>query len=576
MPVMVKSLLAMALLVPTIVLEVPMAQAAVPTVTKTAQVVGGPAGEGTAQNPIPVKIGDTINYTIRVNNPNKVTYDFLFVLDYSESMLAGYEDDEYSGGVENSFAAIARGKKTIFKATDKIFANYPGSRIAYMGMNANYPHSNDPRNTYVQVNTNFLDSGSITSLKNAYASSPSFRFDNPGIFINAAKVKFYGKDNGETTASFGGAEAALPGGKAVPTVTVRKRTDTTRIPVLIIVSDFQVGMGKVPDIPGGGGNFARLITEAGKFITTKDGNILLAARADSLDSRNKKIYGTPEHDAKMDTLFKDRGGMSDGKPRWGWVKYTKGMNQDTMDNKLIDLIQEKVPQSSTATISDKLPAGLEYVSSDRNGKMTRDENGVETVTWDLASLKEGSDNVFTVTAKVKDYGTFVNDAQVKITGENEAVSNKTYHEATAPSAAKKMLHVRQMVLERGNSTIELPQLGYLQLGNGGVDTGITALSGVHADNEVDFQDYELTIAETDKIVKAHTIVPQYYEYQGYVATDTKTSHNPAGRNSGEVSLDYSAKDEYWVTVYISPAKTAPGNHTWSTYTNDFGKIGSAP
>jgi hypothetical protein len=68
------------------------------------------------------------------------------------------------------------------------------------------------------------------------------------------------------------------------------------------------------------------------------------------------------------------------------------------------------------------------------------------------------------------------------------------------------------------------------------------------------------------------IVPQYYEYVGHVATTTDVTHDPKDMQTNLTILDYGVNGEYWVTMYIRPKATKPGDHTWDFRTNKFGKI----
>jgi hypothetical protein len=86
-----------------------------------------------------------------------------------------------------------------------------------------------------------------------------------------------------------------------------------------------------------------------------------------------------------------------------------------------------------------------------------------------------------------------------------------------------------------------------------------------------FTSYALA-PSADPLWTVKDIVPQYYEYAGYVATATETAHKPSDAQTGPILLDVDASDEYWVTVYIKPMAAAPGDYTWDSHSNEFGQI----
>jgi hypothetical protein len=545
--------------------QAPQASAADQTVTKTAKVVNGQAGEGTRENPVPVNIGDLIEYTISVDSYS-AQYDFLFLIDFSQSMLSGFAGEDESGGVEYSWSALARTKYAVKTATAEVFSRYRGSRVAYLGLNDNYPNGNDPDSVHIQVDTPFLGVGSSATLTDALNVSPEFRFDDTALFMQAAVDKMRGYGTG-----YGGSGPKLPGGKSVPRKYLKPRVDTSRTPVIILISDFQFGMGKVPGLPGESGDWNLFDTEVKKFKSAYPRGIFLSIKANTNDSAAKLIYGTPAHTAKLDNTISGIGGQVGGADNWGWAGFEKDMDQAAMTYALINLIEDKTPATGLSAVYDRLPPGLSYVSSNPEASVSRDAVNGDMVSWANGPHVYWKTRVFKVTAKVVGPGLFVNMASASFGTVSQVASNETFHEAKASILT---LHVRQVILERGNSSIELPKLGYLQLKNNGLTQGITAPSGVHGVDDTAFASYLLTNSSSDRVYKVLDILPQYYEYTGYVVTDTNSTHDPAKRASGEISLDYAAKPEYWVTVYLKPKAVEPANYTWSTHTNQFGKIAS--
>jgi uncharacterized repeat protein (TIGR01451 family) len=223
-----------------------------------------------------------------------------------------------------------------------------------------------------------------------------------------------------------------------------------------------------------------------------------------------------------------------------------------------------------AVISDLLPAGTAYVSSDPEGTVTT-EGGRQKIVWNVKEFNPGSRS-FKVKVAVSVPGLHRNSADVRADGHPSITTNETCHEAAETASQTRKIHLRQIVLERNNSTIELPGMAYMELTNNGISNGVTAESGVHGGSATDFTDYIVLPSSADKIYQVVDLLPQYYEYAGYVATDAAAVHDPNERKMGAISLDYAARNEYWVTVYIKPKALTPADHTWDVHTNYFGGI----
>ncbi|MCL2882825.1 MAG: hypothetical protein FWF45_08130, partial [Coriobacteriia bacterium] len=121
---------------------------------KSAQVNGKDWDSGTEKNPVPVVAGDEINYKISANlqdlaKSNK--YDILFDVDWSSTM-----DD---GMMTSTLSALQYTKNLCDDMSQYILGNYPGSRVAVMGLASEdgYNNRNDPAYTYLFVDTPFVD-----------------------------------------------------------------------------------------------------------------------------------------------------------------------------------------------------------------------------------------------------------------------------------------------------------------------------------------------------------------------------------------------------------------------------------
>ncbi|MGL4608019.1 MAG: RCC1 domain-containing protein [Eubacteriaceae bacterium] len=147
---------------------------------------------------------------------------------------------------------------------------------------------------------------------------------------------------------------------------------------------------------------------------------------------------------------------------------------------------------------------------------------------------------------------------------------------------QKTLHVRQVVLNK-NLQISKPAQGTMVLKNQEAGTGrildnrnMITTSG-NDGSQVGYQDYIISPQGGNTEYSLALIIPQYYQYVGFVKTETKDTHHPDDRLTEEnILLDYSqrgtATEEYWVTVYIKPTTTTPGFFNWDIIMNAFGQI----
>ncbi|MDR1078149.1 MAG: DUF11 domain-containing protein [Propionibacteriaceae bacterium] len=544
--------------------------------TKSAHVVRtGDNGQGSATLPIPVQLNDQIEYTLTIDNPLppeevRPHYDVLFLLDWSASLFSGYEKGEmYPHLKDPNRSAYMRAKTTIENVSLNVFQRYPDSRIALMGMNSNERNTEDPTKSYIQVDTDFVGPDLYRQvIKNAFSTKPQLRYDDAVTFLKAANDKMMGD-----ATTYGG--HTTTDSVTAPVVTVKPRLDRSRTPVIVFISDYEFGMGE----PEGskevwGGDWDAFNAQASRFKNAYPDGIFLGARTDTAEVTGKfpHLFGNPAHDAKMDSTFVTLGGSEQGQQRWGWVKFTAGQTPDQQDSLLYNLITDKAPPAPYGgSVIDTLPPGLVHVSSTPSGKVTTVQ-GRDQVRWDYLNMPTGQ-TVIKVVAKVTGYGTYMNQAQVLIGQEVDLTTNATYHRTAAPYK----IHLRQMVLERSNSPVELPQVGYMTLANADVSRSLTSTSGVEGVGSTAFTTYSfLPPSSDDRTVLITDIVPQYYELAGYFSSIRETPHDPARLKTGPISLDFRTRREQWVTVYIKPLATAPGDYTWDTRVNSFGRVEPNP
>ena len=139
---------------------------------------------------------------------------------------------------------------------------------------------------------------------------------------------------------------------------------------------------------------------------------------------------------------------------------------------------------------------------------------------------------------------------------------------------EKKMHLRQVILDPV-SGVPIHYTGYFDLENDGASKNVTTDSNVNGIT-VDYRDFLLEVSDTDSVYLINNILPQYYDYVGYVATKTEVAHDPSARVTTQAQVDFDESGEWWVTVYIKPRSAPTGQHEWDFITNDFGVLYPAP
>ncbi|MDR1264895.1 MAG: hypothetical protein LBK42_04840 [Propionibacteriaceae bacterium] len=548
----------------------PVLAAAEPVLTQTAQVADGPAGEGSPGHPIPVNVHDQIDYTLTVDIPpaavGRPSYDVLFVLDWSDSLEWGYEWEDRQADKDNHQTARWRAGDTIRGLSLWMSQNYPDSRIALMALSSNARNSSDPADTYIQIDTDFVWAEAMGGVIDAaFDEAPDLLFDDVSVFMRAGNDKLAG-----ASTTYGGSQPKQPGYGSPPVRTVKPRTDRSRIPVMVVMSDFQIGLGDFPHPPVAGGDWATVNAQAEVFRQNFPDGVLLGLRMDPAVERDEfpALITSRTHDEKMYDTFDPIG---EPVRAWGWAQFKPGQTPSKHESVLRDLIQAKAPPPVySGVLVDLLPAGLMYIRTEP-GVYLENVDGRDQLSWRYPSLRPGR-----ITVRFRAYvigeGIFDNRVELRLTGQFPATfsSNTTYHrtglEPVGPS-----LHLRQIVVERSLSPVQLPSAGHLQVADLGVPHHITTNSGVHQVGQTDFTDHALTDGD-DPIHNLSVVVPQYYDYVGYVVTTTSADHDPADIQHGLIALDYGREREYWLTIYLRPAAVTLGEYSWDVHHNDFGMI----
>ncbi|MCL2301131.1 MAG: DUF11 domain-containing protein [Firmicutes bacterium] len=202
----------------------------------------GSPSNGTSGSRVELGRDDTLKYTIGVTNPNPPyqgpSYDIIYNLDWSGSMSSPSNAQDYR----------LLAKDVALKFSRKVFDNYPDSRVALMGTNAQASHSLSGQKEYffLEVESDFYADWQYTSaFDSIYPASFVHSGDDMPLGLQASIEKLLGDDSNV----YGGAPVDGP----FPAVGVRQldypRLDLSRIPVIIQLSDWEL------DVPSGGGNF---------------------------------------------------------------------------------------------------------------------------------------------------------------------------------------------------------------------------------------------------------------------------------------------------------------------------------
>ena len=379
------------------------------------------AKNGTEGNPVLVALEDQIKYTITTDNITKpgvsgAKYDILFVLDWSQSMDIGWM---YGEGT-NTRTAREYELDVMLDMSDFITNKYPDSRVAVMAMNSTGFHG-DLARTYLQYDTAFLTpseykNGGKAAMEIAFTEPWENPTEDPSTFLNAAIYKMQG-----VTVSLG----SNAGGQKqiIPRTAPAGENLTDRIPVIVLISDFQIPEGQ--SILGSNYWTSSLKYQSNRFNTAYPAGILQTVRFDHLGNHTglNAEYSTYKFDLLMENNV-----SPNGHSHWGFTKVNMGTPYaaalSTIKN---DFVALAPPDSGQGTvITDEVPEGLEVDDISHEGVYDPD---TRKITWDLYDEDEGEITVwFTATVKQKPQ-TFENTAEITFIDGSEIETNTTYHKA---------------------------------------------------------------------------------------------------------------------------------------------------
>mgnify|MGYP005982809149 CR=1 FL=1 len=155
------------------------------------------------------------------------------------------------------------------------------------------------------------------------------------------------------------------------------------------------------------------------------------------------------------------------------------------------------------------------------------------------------------------------------------------------------LNIRQTVL-RPNQDLVVPEKAFYEGAIAGTTTELYLTSGstikdtASEVNQGLFKRYQVTLEEGQSIVDIADIIPEYYQFYGYILTSDGSliSSEHISTNTGKLqknnlaSIDYSSNNEYWLTMFVEPklgttdegeGEESPRFYSWDYKTNIFGQ-----
>lgn len=170
--------------------------------------------------------------------------------------------------------------------------------------------------------------------------------------------------------------------------------------------------------------------------------------------------------------------------------------------------------------------------------------------------------------------TTVGDYKVKLTYQKTSNHKVTAHIYDDFST----IHIRQIILNEASNLV-IPSKGFLMIENiknqAATDIAsnshITSLSEA-AGKKQSFTDIRLEMTYNYWWYRISPIIPEYYQYAGYVATITNQTHDESKKTATLPILDFKKSNEYWVTIYLNPVTENVKSYSWDYQTNKFGKM----
>jgi hypothetical protein len=473
--------------------------------------------------------------------------------------------------------ATTYARDLVMKMSEHVFANYPDSRVAVMGLNAVSSNTNAAERTFLQFDTPFVGASGYSSvISKTLNGNVRYMYSDNAQFLRAAIDKMKGD------------ASVLYGGRSVTpkNVVPRDELGAGRIPCIVHISDFQMRLQE-----GGWGAYPltdywtdAMKGQADRYAKDFPNGILMTVRLDhkyTIKAISPPSSIAPDgpvnsfSNAPYDNLMTANVSPA-GRAKWRFTKLAHTDNATAGLNKVKSAFNAVAPPRVVVSVKDTIPDGLSIVSTNPAGVV----NG-QTVTWDLTDAPVGNISLTIVTKVIgpppSGVSHYANTATLSVQGKSDVNTNTTYHRFWDDL----VLHLRQVVVSPA-SVVPKPLVGYFSLKNDGRAMQVTAESGVDGFSVTDYSTYKLIPGGKDSLYLVHDFVPQHYEFAGHFqnrGSSPASGHGspaamvlPSASPNGQTALDYGVDDEYWLTVYIRPVG-APGDFEWNYASNDFGAVG---
>lgn len=388
--------------------------------------------------PVSITPDDIIKYTITATKnraqiePYK--YDVVFCVDWSASM----------GPFDNASSGLSASRYISQELAKMIIDTYPGSRVAFQGINLTTISpvtggsgnlSGDARDVYLQADTPFVDNyvDYNAHCANAYSLSPMWTQDDCALFFRAAFEKLYGPVPGTFGFSVAPTQfsngltvwgSPLSPGSGYPAAgqAVQARSDTTRIPLIVLVSDWQLTDVHLTQTQ----QWLRMFNVAQQFHDLCPTGIFLP-----IHMTTKTPTGTDPLGGTGYTTLSNLANIGEGK--WGYLNAQPYSTNEARATAVLNLIKELAPLTDdTGTVKDVLPAGLEIVSySPAGANVTYNAAGDQyTIEWSMDSFPDGTSTyeiICKVSDQVLDSKYFDNTAVITSSFQDDCITNTTHH-----------------------------------------------------------------------------------------------------------------------------------------------------
>lgn len=194
----------------------------------------------------------------------------------------------------------------------------------------------------------------------------------------------------------------------------------------------------------------------------------------------------------------------------------------------------------------------------------------------LADKGKATDKLNVTNIQVINNATTASVVQPQLTYTDNSQTTDTTVDVTIITAFT--LHARQVIVD-GSDELVVPTKGYLQLENTATRVINMEVESAEEDSLPAYRttDIEVDNANGNNTVDFKVVVPEYYEYLGYVMTNADTLHQSSSlTGTGIYRYDFTSGDyEKWLTVYLKPkfgAEGVPNMYGWDYKENDLGEI----